>query len=105
MATPRKPANRIMLTISDDLRDALAELNATTGVAAATFLSEIMEAQTEMVWQIAEAARQATSEPNKALEIIQGALLDASCAVNEQQREVLETQSRLRTYGRKDVKN
>ena len=53
----RKPQNRMALTISDELKAALNELNDATGVAAASFVTEIMEGNIPMILGIAQAAR------------------------------------------------
>lgn len=53
-AQPRKRLNRLTLTISDELKAALAELNEATGVAAASFVGEIIESNIPMIRGIAE---------------------------------------------------
>ena len=97
MTTPKR-LNRLTLTISDELKAALAELNAATGVAAASFVGEIIEENIPMIRGIAEAARKAKEEPGRALELMQRAMLEALHGVTEVQLELMDDQAKLRTY-------
>ena len=99
---PRKPTNRLTLTISNELKAALADLNEATGVAAASFVGEIIESNIPMICGIAEAARKAKKEPARALEIMQRAMLEALHGVSEVQLELMDEQAKLRTFTRKD---
>lgn len=101
-AQPRKRLNRLTLTISDELKAALAELNEATGVAAASFVGEIIESNIPMIRGIAEAARKAKEEPARALELMQRAMLEALHGVSEVQLELMDEQAKLRTFQRKD---
>ena len=99
-AQPRKRLNRLTLTISDELKAALAELNEATGVAAASFVGEIIESNIPMIRGIAEAARKAKEEPARALELMQRAMLEALHGVSEVQLELMDEQAKLRTFQR-----
>lgn len=99
---PRKRLNRLTLTISDELKAALAELNEATGVAAASFVGEIIEGNISMILGIADAARKAKAEPAKALELMQRYLIEASQTVDKTQVDLSEQQTKLRTFNRKD---
>lgn len=101
MTTPKR-LNRLTLTISDELKAALAELNAATGVAAASFVGEIIEENIPMIRGIAEAARKAKEEPGRALELMQRAFLEAINEVTEVQLDLIDEQSRLRTYRKEE---
>ena len=57
--------HRLTLSISPELKHALDELNAATGVAAASFVGEIIEGNIPMILALAEAARKAKAEPAK----------------------------------------
>lgn len=93
-AQPRKRLNRLTLTISDELKAALAELNDATGVAAASFVGEIIESNIPMIRGIAEAARKAKEEPARALELMQRAMLEALHGVSEVQLELMDEQAK-----------
>lgn len=103
-AKPRKRLNRLTLTISDELKAALAELNDATGVAAASFVAEIIEGNIPMIRGIADAARKAKEEPGRALELMQRAMLEALHGVSEVQLELMDEQAKLRTFQRKEDK-
>lgn len=103
-AAPRKRLNRLTLTISDELKFALADLNDATGVAAASFVGEIIEGNIVMITGIANAARAAKAEPARALELMQRAMLEALHGVTETQLELMDEQNRLRTFTRKEDK-
>lgn len=100
---PRKRLNRLTLTISDELKAALADLNDATGVAAASFVGEIIEGNVGMIRGIAEAARRAKEEPGRALELMQRAMLEALHGVSTVQLDLMDKQSKLRTFQRKDA--
>lgn len=99
---PRKPTNRLTLTISNELKAALADLNDATGVAAASFVGEIIEGNITMIQGIANAARMAKQEPARALELMQKAILESTQGVNEVQLELMDVQTKLRTFTRKE---
>ena len=99
---PRKPTNRLTLTISNELKAALADLNEATGVAAASFVGEIIEGNITMIQGIANAARMAKQEPARALELMQKAILESTQGVNEVQLELMDAQTKLRTFTRKE---
>lgn len=99
---PRKRLNRLTLTISDELKAALAELNEATGVAAASFVGEIIEGNIAMILGIAEAARKAKAEPARALEIMQRSMFEALHDISETQMELMDEQTKLRTFTRKE---
>lgn len=101
---PRKPTNRLTLTISNELKAALADLNDATGVAAASFVGEIIEGNIAMIQGIADAARKAKEEPARALELMQRAMLEALHGVSEVQLELMDAQTKLRTFTRKEDK-
>lgn len=94
--------HRLTLSISPELKHALDELNDATGVAAASFVSGILEGQAQTFLGIADAIRKANAEPSRKLEIIQAALSHGIETVNEIQLDFLDTQTKLRTYNRKD---
>ncbi|HAV4523887.1 hypothetical protein D9M68_971920 [compost metagenome] len=100
--TTKKRLNRLTLTISDELKAALAELNDATGVAAASFVAEIIEGNIPMIRGIADAAKKAKEEPGRALELMQRAMLEALHGVSEVQLELMDKQASLRSYNRKD---
>jgi predicted DNA-binding protein len=100
--TTRKPANRLTLTISDELKQALADLNQATGVAAATFVAEIVEGQTQMISELAEAASKAKTDPLRTNEIFHRVLLQAVQQGAAAGIEIIEEGAKLRTYNRKD---
>jgi len=100
--TTKKRLNRLTLTISDELKAALADLNDATGVAAASFVAEIIEGNVTVIRGIAEAARKAKEEPGRALELMQRAMLEALHDVSEVQMELMDEQSKLRSYTRKE---
>lgn len=101
MAT-RKPANRLTLTISDDLKHALARLNSAAGVAAATFVGEIVEAQTQMILELADAVEKSKSDPILANEMFQRVMLQSVHQGTSASLEIMEAGDKLRTYNRKD---
>lgn len=96
--------HRLTLSISPELKHALEELNEATGVAAASFVGEIIEGNIPMILGIAEAARRAKDEPGRALEIMQRAMVEALHGVTETQLELMDEQSKLRTFQRKEPK-
>lgn len=100
--TPKR-LNRLTLTISDELKAALADLNDATGVAAASFVGEIIEGNIAMIRGVAQAARRAKEEPGRALELMQRAMLEALHGVTEVQMELMDEQAKLRSYNRKDA--
>ena len=96
--------HRLTLSISPELKRALDELNEATGVAAASFVGEIIEVNTPMILGIAEAARKAKEEPARALELMQRAMMEALHGVSEVQLELMDEQAKLRTFQRKECK-
>ena len=96
--------HRLTLSITPELKKALDELNEATGVAAASFVGEIIESNVPMILGIAEAARKAKDEPARALEIMQRSMLEALHGVSEAQLELMDEQSKLRTFTRKEEK-
>lgn len=98
----QRPGHRFTLTISDELKAALDDLHDASGVASASFVGGILEGQITMFSGIAEAMRKAKAEPARKLEIIQAAFSQGVDAVNEIQLDLLETQTKLRPYKRKD---
>ena len=92
------------MTISNELKAALADLNDATGVAAASFVGEIIEGNIAMIQGIADAARKAKEEPARALELMQRAMLEALHGVSEVQLELMDAQTKLRTFTRKEDK-
>lgn len=96
--------HRLTLSISPELKHALEELNEATGVAAASFVGEIIEGNIPMILGIAEAARRAKEEPGRALEIMQRAMVEALHGATETQLELMDEQAKLRTFQRKESK-
>lgn len=96
--------HRLTLSITPELKKALDELNEATGVAAASFVGEIIEGNIPMIRGIAEAARKAKEEPARALELMQRAMLEALHGVSEVQLELMDEQNKLRTFIRKEEK-
>ena len=94
--------HRLTLSISPELKSALDELNEATGVAAASFVGEIIEGNIPMNLGIATAARLAKAEPARALEIMQRSMLEAVHGANLAQMDLIDEQSKLRTFIRKD---
>ena len=94
--------HRLTLSITPELKHALDELNEATGVAAASFVGEIIESNIPMIRGIAEAARKAKEEPARALELMQRAMLEALHGVSELQLELMDAQTKLRTFTRKE---
>lgn len=94
--------HRLTLSISPELKHALEELNEATGVAAASFVGEIIEGNIPMILGIAEAAKRAKEEPGRALELMQRAMMEALHGVSEVQLELMDEQARLRTFQRKE---
>ena len=66
--------HRLTLSITPELKHALDELNAATGVAGASFVGKSL-GNIPMILGIAEAARKAKAEPAKALELMQRYLI------------------------------
>ncbi|MBW5466244.1 hypothetical protein GOY11_35290, partial [Pseudomonas aeruginosa] len=64
-----------------------------TGVAAASFVAEIIEGNIPMIRCIADAARKAKEEPGRALELMQRAMLEALHGVSEVQLELMDEQA------------
>lgn len=93
---------RLTLSITPELHNALQELNEATGVAAASFVGELIESNIPMILRIAEAARAAKAEPARALELMQRAMLEAVHGVNEVQIDLLDKQAKLRPYTPKE---
>jgi len=93
---------RLTLSITPELKHALDELNAATGVAGASFVVEIIERNIPMILGIAEAARNAQAEPAKALALMQGFLTQASDEADQTKLDLTEQQTKLRTFTRKD---
>ena len=96
--------HRLTLSISPELKHALEELNEATGVAAASFVGEIIEGNIPMILGIAEAAKRAKEGPGRALEIMQRAMVEALHGVTETQLELMDEQTKLRTFQRKESK-
>lgn len=96
--------HRLTLSITPELKKALDDLNEATGVASASFVGEIIEANIPMILGIAEAARKAKTEPARALEFMQRAMMEALHGVTETQLELMDEQNRLRTFTRKEDK-
>lgn len=96
--------HRLTLSITPELKAALDDLNDATGVAAASFVGEIIEGNIDMIRGIADAARKAKEEPGRALEIIQRAMLEALHGMSEVQLELMDKQTKLRTFTRKEEK-
>ena len=94
--------HRLTLSISPELKSALDELNEATGVAAASFVGEIIEGNIPMILGTANAARLAKAEPARALEIMQRSMLEAVHGANLAQMDLIDEQSKLRTFIRKD---
>ena len=94
--------HRRTLSISPELKSALDELNEATGVAAASFVGEIIEGNIPMILGIANAARLAKAEPARALEIMQRSMLEAVHGANLAQMDLIDEQTKLRTFIRKD---
>lgn len=94
--------HRLTLSISPELKHALDELNESTGVAAASFVGEIIEANIPMILGIAHAARLAKAEPVRALEIMQRSMLEAVHGANLAQMDLMDEQTKLRPFIRKD---
>ncbi len=94
--------HRLTLSITPELKKALDDLNEATGVAAASFVGEIIESNIPMIRGIAEAARKAKEEPARALELMQRAMLEALHGVSEVQLELMDEQAKLRTFTRKE---
>ena len=94
--------HRLTLSISPELKSALDELNESTGVAAASFVGEIIEGNIPMILGIANAARLAKAEPARALEIMQRSMLEAVHGANLAQMDLIDEQTKLRTFIRKD---
>ena len=94
--------HRLTLSITPELKHALDELNEATGVAAASFVGEIIEGNIPMIRGTAEAARKAKEEPARALELMQRAMLEALHGVSEVQLELMDAQTKLRTFTRKE---
>ena len=95
--------HRLTLSISPELKSALDELNEATGVAAASFVGEIIEGNIPMILGIANAARLAKAEPARALEIMQRSMLEAVHGANQAQIELIDEQTKLRTFQRKEI--
>ena len=96
--------HRLTLSIAPELKHALEELNEATGVAAASFVGEIIEGNIPMILGIAEAAKRAKEQPGRALEIMQRAMVEALHGVTETQLELMDEQTKLRTFQRKESK-
>ncbi len=96
--------HRLTLSISPELKHALDELNEATGVAAASFVGEIIEGNIPTIRGIADAAKRAKEEPGRALEIMQRAMVEALHGVTETQLELMDEQTKLRTFQRKESK-
>ena len=94
--------HRLTLSISPELKSALDELNEATGVAAASFVGEIIEGNIPMILGIANAARLAKAEPARALEIMQRSMHEAVHGANLAQMDLIDEQTKLRTFIRKD---
>lgn len=94
--------HRLTLSISPELKSALDELNEATGVAAASFVGEIIEGNIPIILGIANAARLAKAEPARALEIMQRSMLEAVHGANLAQMDLIDEQTKLRTFIRKD---
>lgn len=94
--------HRLTLSISPELKHALDELNEATGVAAASFVGEIIEGNIPMILGIANAARMAKAEPARALEIMQRSMFEALHDISGTQMDLMDEQTKLRTFQRKD---
>jgi hypothetical protein len=94
--------HRLTLSISPELKHALDELNDATGVAAASFVGEIIEGNIPMILGIAEAARKAKAEPARALEIMQRSMFEALHDISATQMDLMDEQTKLRTFQRKE---
>ena len=105
MTDNRKRQNRIALTVSDELKAALTRLNDATGVAAASFITEIIESSIPMINGISEAAEAAKAEPAKALRIMQKSMFEALHDISETQMELMDEENKLRTFQRKEDEN
>lgn len=105
MTDTKKRQNRIALTVSDELRAALNRLNDATGVAASSFITEIIESSIPMINGISEAAEAAKAEPAKALRIMQKSMFEALHDISETQMELMDEENKLRTFQRKEDEN
>lgn len=94
--------HRLTLSITPELKKALDELNEATGVAAASFVGEIIEGNIPVILGIAKAAKKAKAEPARALEIMQRSMMEALHGVSSAQLEIMDEQSKLRTFQRKE---
>lgn len=71
-----KQRPRMMLTISYELHEALMELSEATGIAGASFASQVLEQSVPYLREMARAARRAKVAPAEALGIMHDALLE-----------------------------
>lgn len=95
-------SKRINLTVSDEVYKALTDLQETTGVGKASFAGQMLENSLPMLQNLVEAARQAQQSPERSLDLMQRALLDAQGEANDLQGDLLEKGIKLRRYQRGD---
>lgn len=101
MIKPRAKANRIAVTVSDDLKQALDELQNVTGVAAASFVGEIMENSIPMIRGITESVVAAKSSTSEALSLLDQNLTRAFQELHTT-RKLVRHKVKLRTFTRED---
>lgn len=87
MPTKRR---RVAVTLSDDLDVALTDLQDATGIAASAIISQIMEENIMVIRGIAEAAREAKSNPAKAFQMMQRSMMEALQLASTTQLELMD---------------
>lgn len=87
MPTKRR---RVAVTLSDDLDVALTDLQDATGIAASAIISQIMEENIMVIRGIAEAAREAKSNPANAFQMMQRTMMEALQLASTTQLELMD---------------
>ena len=92
---------RVNMTVSDEVFQALTELQQITGLGKASFASQMLEESLPMLQKLIDAARDAQQAPQESLAAMQQALIDSQQESQELQKELLDKGTRLRRHSPK----
>lgn len=96
---------RLQISMSPELEDALRDLQDATGLAMASFVSEVMEHNISMIKSVAEAARAAKTAPGEWLiEMLRRTMTEAIREAEGQAPEDLPIKPVVRPYKRRSVR-
>ena len=99
MLKPKSKTNRVCITASDELKQALDSLQLATGVAASSFVGEIMENSIPMIRGITESVNAAKSGTYEALSLLDQSLSQAFKDLEKTQK-LVNRKMKLRPFNR-----